>query len=326
VSPVPTDALSRATRINRNSCQWQRQVAGESTNTPVGGLSICLRPSIHLRDGHCRGAGRLPSRPHSANRAAGAHGNCEADIEANATAFYCAKTLLDILEEPATLPALFPMSTPRERFSSLITKVHARAIDEPPEPASLRDIEQSGPEGIRDGLRAMSARCVVEKTSMTERSTEVTGIPLMQADLLGCEVRPDESRSIRVLPPQPSRHRNSEVNTRWVHVRDAVEQQGRFMRQGDALRSLTCLRPQDSFAVLGKPVCRKVRDPVNPSAHSLQPATLREPNQHRVFGFPRRVRPWTQAGPSCSSASAYSSSMRVRGIKRLCSHNTHMSI
>jgi hypothetical protein len=46
---------------------------------------------------------------------------------------------------------------------------------------------------------------------------------------------------------------------------------------------LTCLCPQDRFAVLRKPVCRKVRDPVDPSAHSFQPATLREPNQHGVL-------------------------------------------
>jgi hypothetical protein len=46
---------------------------------------------------------------------------------------------------------------------------------------------------------------------------------------------------------------------------------------------MTCLCPQDSFAVLSKPVCRKVRDPVDPSAHSLQPTPLREPNQYRIL-------------------------------------------
>src|ERR1035438_9454908 len=55
------------------------------------------------------------------------------------------------------------------------------------------------------------------------------------------------------------------------------------MRQGDALRSLTCLCPQDRFAVLGKPVCRKVCDPVDASAHSLQSATLRKPHQYGVL-------------------------------------------
>ena len=55
------------------------------------------------------------------------------------------------------------------------------------------------------------------------------------------------------------------------------------MRQGDALRSLTCLCPQDSFAVLSKPVCRKVRYPIDPSTHSRQPATLRKPYQYGVL-------------------------------------------
>jgi len=55
------------------------------------------------------------------------------------------------------------------------------------------------------------------------------------------------------------------------------------MRQGDALRSLTCLCTQDSFAVLGKPVCRKVGNPVDPSIHALQPATLCEPHQYRIL-------------------------------------------
>ena len=55
------------------------------------------------------------------------------------------------------------------------------------------------------------------------------------------------------------------------------------MRQGNALWSLTCLCPQDRFAVLGKPVCRKVSNPVDTSAHPLQPATLSKPNQHRVL-------------------------------------------
>jgi hypothetical protein len=47
----------------------------------------------------------------------------------------------------------------------------------------------------------------------------------------------------RVLPPKPSRHRNGEFHARRIYVRDSVEQQSRFMRQGDALRSLTGLCP-----------------------------------------------------------------------------------
>ena len=158
-----------------------------------------------------------------------------------------------------------------------------RVIDALPKPACLRHVEQPFPERIRDGLlgdvRSMSCRENIHDRAFyrSERHS------LMLADLLRCEVGPMNHDPFGVLPPQPSRHRNGEVHTRWVHVRDSVEQQGRFMRQGDALRSLTCLCPQDRFAVLGKPVCRKVSDPVDPSAHSLQPAPLREPNQYGVL-------------------------------------------
>jgi len=60
------------------------------------------------------------------------------------------------------------------------------------------------------------------------------------------------------------------------------------MGQGDALRSLTCLCPQDCLAVLGKPACRKVRNPVDPPAHALQLATLRKANKHRILN-PQRT-------------------------------------
>jgi hypothetical protein len=118
------------------------------------------------------------------------------------------------------------------------------------------DIEQSGPKSIGDGLlgNIRSMRCRENIHDRTFYRSDRHS--LMLADLLRREVGPMNHDPFGVLPPQPSRHRNSEVNTRWVHVRDAVEQQGRFMRQGDALRSLTCLCLQDCFAVLGKPVCR----------------------------------------------------------------------
>src|ERR1035441_3235249 len=158
-----------------------------------------------------------------------------------------------------------------------------RTADTLPKAACLSRVEQSFSKSIGDGLlgNVCSMRC---RENIHDRAFyRGDRHSLMLADLLRCEVGSMNHDPFGVLAPQPCRHRNSEVNTRWVHVRDAVEQQGRFMRQGDALRSLTCLCPQDSFAVLGKPVCRKVCDPVDASAHSLQPATLRKPYQHRVL-------------------------------------------
>jgi len=158
-----------------------------------------------------------------------------------------------------------------------------RAADALPKAACLSHVEQSFSKRIYDGLlgNIRSMRC---RENIHDRTFDrCDRHSFMLADLLRCEVGSMNHDPFGVLPPQPSRHRNSEVNTRWVHVRDAVEQQRRFMRQGNTLRSLTSLRPQDSFAVLGKPVCRKVSNPVDPSAHPLQPATLRKPNQNRVL-------------------------------------------
>jgi hypothetical protein len=41
--------------------------------------------------------------------------------------------------------------------------------------------------------------------------------------------------------------------------------------------------PTGQLRVIGKPVCWKVRYPVDPSAHSLQPATLCESYQYKIL-------------------------------------------
>ena len=153
-----------------------------------------------------------------------------------------------------------------------------RVIDTPPKTARLGRGEQSFPQCVCNGLpgdvRPMRCRENIHDRAFYGGDRH----SLMLADLLRCEVGPMNHDPFGVLPPQPRRHRNSEVHVRRVHIRDAVEQQGRFMRKGDAHWSLTCLCPQDSFAVLGEPVCRIVCHPVDPSAHSFQPATLRQPD------------------------------------------------
>ena len=59
------------------------------------------------------------------------------------------------------------------------------------------------------------------------------------------------------------------------------------MRNCNALGSLTCLRPQDRLAVLSQPVCRIVSNSIDTSGHALQPATLRQPNQHGILDSQR---------------------------------------
>ena len=56
------------------------------------------------------------------------------------------------------------------------------------------------------------------------------------------------------------------------------------MGQCNALGTMMiCLRPQNGFAVLSEPICRVIGYAVDPSAHSLQTAALRQPNQDGIL-------------------------------------------
>jgi hypothetical protein len=59
------------------------------------------------------------------------------------------------------------------------------------------------------------------------------------------------------------------------------------------------LRPKDSLTIRGKRLCRIVRNPVDPSAHSFQPPAL--PNRTKTEPESRELRlPWTQTDrPAC---------------------------
>src|ERR1035441_2685796 len=119
-----------------------------------------------------------------------------------------------------------------------------RTADTLPKAARLSCGEQSFPKCVYDGLagdvRPMRCRENIHDRAFYRSDRH----SLMLADLLRREVGPMNHDPFRALPPQPCRLRNSKVHTRGVHVRDSVEKQGRFMRQGYALRSLTCLCPR----------------------------------------------------------------------------------
>src|ERR1035438_5607567 len=99
-----------------------------------------------------------------------------------------------------------------------------RAADTPPKTARLSCGEQSFPKCVCDGLagdvRPMRCRENIHDRAFYRGDWH----PLMLADLLRREVGAMNNDPFRLFPPQPSRHRNGEVHTRWVHVRDAVEQ------------------------------------------------------------------------------------------------------
>src|ERR1019366_463237 len=98
-----------------------------------------------------------------------------------------------------------------------------QAADALPKAARLSRVEQSFSKRIGDGLlgniRSMRCRENIHDRSFYRSDRH----SLMLADLLRFEAGAMNHDPFRALPPQPCRHRNSEVNTRWVHVRDAVE-------------------------------------------------------------------------------------------------------
>jgi Fic family protein len=103
VARTSQDALSRAARINVILAQWQRQVAGESTNTPLRIVYLLAANPFISATGI---AGELGVAFTTAQRAIERLERIKIvklTIDAKRDRVYCAKTLLDILEEPATL-------------------------------------------------------------------------------------------------------------------------------------------------------------------------------------------------------------------------------
>ena len=97
------DALSRAARINQLLTRWQRAVAGESSKVPLRVVDMLgANPFITIKGA----AERLGVAFTTAQRAI--ERLEKADIvrptsDARRDRVYCAKTLLDVLEEPARL-------------------------------------------------------------------------------------------------------------------------------------------------------------------------------------------------------------------------------
>jgi Fic family protein len=103
VARTSQDALSRATRINMILAQWQRRVAGESTNTPLRIVDLLAANPFITATGI---AGELGVAFTTAQRAIERLERMKIvklTTEAKRDRIYCAKTLLDILEEPAKL-------------------------------------------------------------------------------------------------------------------------------------------------------------------------------------------------------------------------------
>jgi Fic family protein len=105
VARTSQDALSRASRINAMLAQWQRLVAGESTNTPLRIVDLLAANPFITATGI---AGELGVAFTTAQRAIERLERVaivKRATDAKRDRVYCAQALLDILEEPANLTA-----------------------------------------------------------------------------------------------------------------------------------------------------------------------------------------------------------------------------
>jgi hypothetical protein len=97
------DALNRATRINDLSAGWQRKLAGQSTNTPLRVVDLLAANSFLTITG---AASQLKLAFTTAQRAIARleqNGIVQQVRDAKRGRVYCARALLDILEEPPHL-------------------------------------------------------------------------------------------------------------------------------------------------------------------------------------------------------------------------------
>jgi Fic family protein len=106
VARMSEDALSRAARINKKLADWQKKVAGDSTNTPLRIIELlAANPFITVKGA----AKKLDVAFTTAQRAIEKLARLEIvkqKGDAKRDRVYCAQALLDILEEPAQLMPL----------------------------------------------------------------------------------------------------------------------------------------------------------------------------------------------------------------------------
>ncbi len=105
VARTSQDALSRATRINVILAQWQRQAAGESTNTPLRIVDLlAANPFLTITGAAVQLKLAFTTVQRAVERLERA-GILQPVSDAKRDRVYCARALLDILEEPAQLRA-----------------------------------------------------------------------------------------------------------------------------------------------------------------------------------------------------------------------------
>jgi len=97
------DAMSRAARMNSALAEWQRKVAGDSTNAPSRVVELLAANPFIIVKGAAEKLGVAFTTAQRAVDRLDRLGIVKLMGEAKRGRVYCAKTLLDILEEPAHL-------------------------------------------------------------------------------------------------------------------------------------------------------------------------------------------------------------------------------
>jgi Fic family protein len=105
IARTSEDALNRAARINATLAQWQKRIAGDSTNTTFRVVELLgANPFITTR-GTAQKLGLAFTTAQRAIERLGHIGIVKPVNNAKRDRVFCARTLLDILEEPAHLTA-----------------------------------------------------------------------------------------------------------------------------------------------------------------------------------------------------------------------------
>jgi Fic family protein len=103
VARMSEDALSRAARINAKLAEWQKTVAGESTKTPLRLVEVLGANPFITAKGCAQKLGVAFTTAQRAIERLEKLGIVQQSGTAKRDRVYCAKNLLDILEEPAQL-------------------------------------------------------------------------------------------------------------------------------------------------------------------------------------------------------------------------------
>jgi Fic family protein len=103
VARMSEDALSRAARINSKLIEWQKKVAGDSTNAPLRVVELLAANPFITAKGAAEKLGVAFTTAQRAIERLERLGIVKQSGDAKRDRVYCANALLEILEEPARL-------------------------------------------------------------------------------------------------------------------------------------------------------------------------------------------------------------------------------